>query len=115
MGSVGQCPFQYDGRDGVSQRHHYSHERRGSIEVFDRARLGMQSRDGRQHSQTLSPARPGWIETPQAAGTNLGGNALVSASVARSGDHAAANVGLWVQCLVGGSSERAPEKANEDF
>src|SRR5262245_6265426 len=75
----------------------------------------MQSRDRGQHPQTLPATRRGWLATPQAARTDLGSNARVSASAARGGEHATADFGLWLQRLVGGPFERAPEKADEDF
>ena len=47
--------------------------------------------------------------------TTFGRNAIVSASVAGSGEYTAADFGLWLQRLVGGSPERAPEKADGDL
>src|SRR6516165_1892414 len=82
MGRRGQLAVLHHGGRCLSQRDDHTDERGGLLQTCDRSRSGLQRRDRRQHTQSLSTARPARADSRKAFGSALARHARVPRSAA---------------------------------
>src|SRR5206468_2699189 len=90
----------------------HSDERGGMFQAVDCSRYGMQHRNRRQHSQSLSTAWAGRPDSGQAVGPSLARHSRVPRGTANSRRDSTPGIGLRFQRLVAGPPERPPGEAD---